>query len=140
MTFTLEIIQGEKEPIIVLVVGTDGIPLAGKTNIKIKIHRNSDGYYFDWSDNTFKTELAVVTMLWPLSEISATGSPGEYQLNKPGHVRGFDTATITNPLATDDYIITCIQDGGSDASNVPMIGELKVSEPDVIVDRTPVIF
>ena len=140
MTFTLQIVQGEKEPIIILVVDSLGHPLTGKTNLKIRIHRNSDGWYFDWSDNAFKAEGFIVTMLWPLTEISPTGSPGEYQLNKAGHVHGFDTSSITNPRNTDDYFVTCVQDGGSDAANVPMIGELKVSEPTTEVDRTPVIF
>lgn len=140
MTFTIQITQGEKEPIVVLVVNSEGQPLTGKTNIKIKIRRNSDGFYFDWSNNTFKAEVSVASLLQALVEISPTASPGEYELNKPGHIHGFDTSTIVNPNAVDDYFITCVQDGGTDATNVPMMGELKVTPVDDTVDHTPVIW
>jgi len=140
VTFTIQIHQGEKEPIVVLVVDTNGLPLPGKTNIKIKIRRNSDGFYFDWSDNTFKTSVSVASLVQALVEVSPTASPGEYELNRPGHIHGFDTSTIVNPNNVDDYFITCIQDGGSDATNVPMMGELKVAPEDDTVDHTPVIW
>jgi len=123
----MSIIQtGDKEPVVVLIVDGTGTPLTGKTNIKIRVRRLSDGFYFDWSDNTFKTGGSVVTLLQALVEVSATLSPGEYQLNKVGHVNGFNTLTIINPIANDTYVVTAIQDSGTDAGNVPQIGEVKV--------------
>ena len=141
MTFTVEIEQGEKEPIVILAVKRNGDPLPGKTNLKIKIRRLYDGSYFDWDDNEFKSAASVTTMLWPLIEVSALYSQGEYHLNKADHVNGFDTASIINPETVDNYFITAIQDGGTDAANIPMIGEIKVVElANIIEDHYPVIF
>lgn len=142
MTFSVRIQSGQKEPIVVMVIDENGDELTGKTDIKIKVRRLSDGYYYDWSDDTFKAAGSVTTMLQSLQEISATFSPGEYQLNKAGHVNGFDTTTITNPTGDDTYYFTAQQDGGTDASNLPMIGELKVGDyvDDIVEDRSPVIF
>lgn len=142
MTFSVRIQSGKKEPIVVLVLDQNGQELTGKTNIKIKIRRLSDGYFFDWSDNTFKAAAAVVALLQMLQEVSSLYSPGEYQLNKPGHVNGFDTQTIVNPNSDDTYYVTGVEDGGSDASNMPMIGELKVGDyvDDITEDRLPVVW
>jgi hypothetical protein len=142
VTFSIRIQSGKKEPIAVLILNQSGQELTGKTDIKIKIRRISDGFYLDWSDNTFKSAVSVVILLQVLQEISALYSPGEYQLNKPGHINGFDTLTITNPNSDDTYYVTGIQDGGVDASNVPMVGELKVGDyvDDIVEDRLPVVW
>jgi hypothetical protein len=141
----IRIQTGQIEPIVAVVVDIAGDLLPGKTNIKIRIRRNSDGYYFDWSDDTFKTAGTVAQMLQQLVEISATFSPGEYELHTgaTAHNHGFDTSKITNPASGgDDYFFTCIQDGGSDASNLPQSGEIKVGGfiDDIQEDRSPVIF
>lgn len=137
---SVRIKKGEKEPIVVLIVDKDGNELTGLTNIKIKIRRASDGFYLDWSDNTFKA--SPTQLLEALSEISATFSPGEYHLSTVTHVDGFDTSTITQVLDEESYFFTSVQDGGSNAANALQIGEIKVGGfVDAIVeDRYPVIF
>lgn len=133
---------GQKEPIVALIVDANGDELTGKTDIKIKVRRLSDGYYFDWSDDTFKAGASVSQMLQALIEVSAAYSPGEYQLNKAGHSGGFDTSTITNANDDDVYYVTAIQDSGTDAANVPLIGEIKVGSfvDDIVEDRYPVLW
>ena len=138
MNFSISIEQGDKEPIVLQVVDENGDSLTGKSDIKIKIRRQSDGQYFDWTDDTFKEGHLTTTLTWALEELSSSYSPGQYQLNKSGHVNGFDTASIQNPLAIDFYIVTAIQDGGIDAINVPMLGEIRIIEPvsgGVVEDR-----
>jgi len=132
---------GQKEPIVALIVDANGNELTGKTDIKIKIRRLSDGFYFDWADDTFRSGGAVSQLLQALSEVSGTYSPGEYQLNTASHVDGFDTSVITNAADDDVYFITAIQDSGTDAANVPLIGEIKVGNfvDDIVEDRYPVI-
>jgi len=51
---TVQIQSGAKEPIVVMVVDNNGDPIAGLIDIKLKVRRNSDGFYLDWSDNIFK--------------------------------------------------------------------------------------
>lgn len=132
---------GDKEPIVVMVFDLLGNPLPGKTNIKLKVYRRSDAKYYDWSDDTFKDAGAVVQLLVSLVEVSATYSPGEYNLDKAGHVRGFNTATISNPVVDDVYFFTVVQDSGTDAENLPQVGQLRVGGAldDIVVDEFPVI-
>lgn len=141
MTFSsVRIKTGEKEPIVVLIVDQDGNPLTGLTDIKIRVRRGSDGFYLDWSDNTFKATPAQ--LLVALEQISAVLSPGEYQLNTVIHVDGFDTSTFVQLVDEEQYFVTAVQDGADTASNVPQIGEIKVGGfvDDIVEDRYPVIF
>lgn len=132
---------GQTEPIVALIIDVNGDELTGKTDIKIRIRRVSDGFYFDWSDDTFKAGGSVSQLLEVLSEVSATLSPGEYHLDTASHVDGFDTSQIVNAADDDVYFVTAIQDGGTDAANVPMIGEIKVGSfvDDIVEDRYPVM-
>lgn len=119
---------GDKEPIVVYVEDATGEELTGKTDIKIKIRRLSNDNYFDWDDNTFKDPALAVQLLETLSEVSSTYSPGVYQLDTAQHQNGFDTSVIANPSADDTYYVTAVQDGGSDAANLPLNGEIKVGQ------------
>ena len=141
MSCSVSIQQGSKEPIVAMVTDVNGAPLTGKTDIKIRVRRAFDDFYLDWSDDTFKAEGSVVTILQALVEISATGSPGEYYLDKTGHVKGFDTATITNPNEDDVYYFTAQQDPVSDAVNTPQIGSIRIGTFSTsVVDRSSVTF
>jgi hypothetical protein len=131
--------HGDKEPIVVTAMDTNGLPVIGKTDIKIKIRRQSDNYYFDWSDNTFKLGVAVSQLLQALDEVSVTFSAGEYRLNSLAHVNGFDTSLITNPVNNDIYFVCALQIGGTDVANLPQYGEIKVGTF-VVANHTPVIF
>jgi len=123
---SIRIQSGDKEPIIATVFDEDGKLLPGKTDIKLKIWRASDGYFFDWDDNTFKLPGSVTQMLVVLSPTDVTYAPGEYQLSTPTHARGFNTANIVNPNSFDVYQFNILQDGGTDAVNVPQFGEIHV--------------
>ena len=137
---TVQIQSGAKEPIVVMVVDDNSDLIIGLTDIKLKVRRNSDGFYLDWLDNTFKP--VVTQLLQSLEEVSPAFSPGEYRLNTVDHVDGFDTSTFVGALPEEVYFFTAIQDGGLNASNVPQIGEIKVGGyvDNVVEDRLPVIF
>lgn len=119
---------GGKKSIEVFAVraGSPAPPLTGLTDLEIKIRRNSDGFYFDWSNNQFKIAASVVTLTTPLVEVDAVTSPGEYKLNKAGHVDGFDTSSIVNPTAgpivVESYSIRAEQTTLSTAVNLPQVG------------------
>ena len=119
----------DKEPVEVLAVDANRTPLTGLTNLVLKIRRRSDDFFFDWSDNTFKTGGAVATLLQPLQEVNAAVAPGKYKLNKTNHVNGFDTSSITNPTNDDIYFLTVLQDVAPfNAINTPQIGQLSVGD------------
>lgn len=105
-----------------------GEPLTGKTDIKLKIRRLSDDWFFDWSDDTFKDPGIVTKILETLNEVSSLYNPGTYQLDTANHVDGFDTSNISNAINDDTYYVTAVQDGGSDAANLPLDGEIKVGQ------------
>jgi hypothetical protein len=132
---------GDKEPVVVFALKNDNTPATGRTDIYIFINRSSDGCYFDWDDNTFKTGSAVITMNQNLVEVSTTFSPGEYQLNSIDHSRGFDTSKINNPVEDDTYFITSICTG-SGLLGFPQKGELRVRRMRDVetIAREPVIF
>lgn len=119
---------GDIEPIVVRVEDATGEALTGKTDIKVKIRRLSNDNYFDWDDNTFKDPALVVQLLETLDEVSSTYSPGMYQLDTTEHPNGFNTSNISNSTADDTYYITAVQDGGADAANLPLDGEIKVGQ------------
>ena len=57
----------------------------------------------------------------------------------------FDTLSILNATADETYYVTAVQDGGTDISGLPHIGEIKVGDyiDDIggtTEDRYPVIF
>jgi hypothetical protein len=118
---------GDKEPIEVLVRNIIGAPLLSKLDILLQIRRTSDNFFFDWSDNTFKTEPSVVTRSIPLTQVDMLVSPGEYKLTTGVHIDGFNTSAITNPVVLGDvYQVTVYQSPGTDAGNLPMIGQIRV--------------
>jgi hypothetical protein len=124
---SIRIQSGDKEPVIAAITDDNGDPLINKTDIKLKIWRSSDGKFFDWDDNNFKDVGSVTQLLIAMNEVNSTNAPGEYQLNIPPHIRGFDTSEIVNPInGFDVYQFIIVQDGGTDASNVPQYGEMHV--------------
>lgn len=112
---------GATEPIEVLVVDAAGALLTGLLNVKVQIRRQSDDFYLDWSDNSFRAGASVVTMLQALGELDLTYAPGIYRF-----VGGWNTSTIANPVAGDTYFVTAVQDGvPQNAGNLPARGEIK---------------
>ena len=119
---------GDTEPVTVVAEDATGERLTGKTDIKIKVQRLSDDYFFDWDDNTFKDPNLVAQLLETLDEVSSAHNPGIYKLDTADHVNGFDTSKIKNPKPDDTYLITAIQDGGTDIATLPSDGEVKVGQ------------
>lgn len=126
MSISVNIETGGKEPIEVMVLDVSGVPLISKTDIEVKLRRQSDDFVYDWDDDTFKSPGSVIDLSYPLEEANATLFPGEYRLSKAGHVNGFDTFTVTNPALNDIYEFTVFQSTDSDAGNLPVTGEMKV--------------
>ena len=62
---------GDVEPIVVNTNRT------GQT-VEIRICRHSDGFFLDWSDDTFKTVASVVTLDQVLVAKDAVNAPGLY--------------------------------------------------------------
>ncbi len=128
---------GSKEPVEVLVLDVHGDPLIGRSDILLKVRRQSDNAMFDWSDNSFKAPSSITQLEQALSEIDAIRCPGEYKLNTVDHVNGFDTLSVQNPVSDDIYEFTVDQPPGGGADNLPLIGEVKVgSYVDDIPDFT----
>ena len=128
---------GQTEPVIILVTDVNGDPLPGKSDIVLRMRRVSDGYYLDWSDSFFKVESSVVTPQTAMAETEPNLSPGQYHLTS-----GFNSSFYNNVTADDTYVLTAYQSTGTDAANVPQIGEIKVGSfvDDIVEDRYPVIF
>jgi hypothetical protein len=129
----IRIKTGATEPIEVLAVDSTDEPLIGLSNLKLRIRRQSDGYFFDWSDNSFKGTAAQPLIV--LDEIDGAKAPGEYRLNASPHVKGFNTAAIVNANANDTYFVTALQDGGGSAVGFPMRGEIKVGDFIDLIDQ-----
>jgi hypothetical protein len=134
MSCSVRIQTGAKEPIEVMVLDTYGDPLTGKSDVVVKIRRQSDDFVYDWSDDEFKPPVSVASLSYPLVEVDSVNSPGEYRLDKAGHDNGFDTSTIVNPVNNDTYTITVTEDVANDAANLPAVGEIKVGQ---FVDEIP---
>jgi len=111
---------GATERIEALILDGSLVPLAGKTDILVSIRRWSDGYFLDWNDDTFKAS-GWTTRQVAMTEVSATNAPGEYY-------RALDTSAITNQTADDTYEIRVDQSPGTDAKNLPQVGEIKVGQ------------
>jgi hypothetical protein len=115
------IVNNGSEIITALILDRYLNPLTAKDDIKVRIWRLSDGQYLDWSDMQFKAGVSVVKILQALSPIDNTWSPGEYKVT-------FNLASITGVVDDDTYLVTVVQDGDSDAANVPQIGEIRAGQ------------
>jgi hypothetical protein len=93
--------------------------LTGLTTVVIAIQRTSDGFWYDFNDDTFKST-GWTTRQQQMTEVSATLAPGEYRYD-------FDTSSIVNPTVNDNYMIHVDETGGS-AQNVPQNGEVKADQ------------
>lgn len=85
-------------------------PIAVFTNrvgqtVVIRICRQSDGFFLDWSDDTFKTVAGVVTLDETLTAKDATNAPGIYELATVGHPTGLDTSLLGLSAAVDHSLL-----------------------------------
>lgn len=113
---------GRTEEVRLDVRDLSGDPVTGATGVLIRIQRASDGEFFDFDDLTFKgagwTERDAA-----LVEVDATLLSGIYELTG-----GFDSATVTNIVADDTYIVFPVKGVAADTANavMPAPGEFKV--------------
>lgn len=105
--------------------------VTGSSTIVIAIQRVSDGFWYDFNDDTFKSS-GWTTRQETMTEVSATYAPGEYCYD-------FDTSVVTNAAADDSYMVH-VDDTSATAVNVPQTGEIKVDQwPAAILDDTSAI-
>jgi hypothetical protein len=93
-----EVENGKIEPIAVFTGRT------GQT-VEIRICRQSDGFFLDWSDDTFKAVGGVVTLDETLTAKDATNAPGIYELATVGHPTGLDTSLLGLSKAVDHPLL-----------------------------------
>jgi hypothetical protein len=56
----------------------DGDAIAGSSDLKVKIKRDADDFFFDFDDTTFKAD-TFTTLAATMAEIDATNAAGEYE-------------------------------------------------------------
>lgn len=66
----------------------DGTPITGANDVTLRVRRVSDGFWFDWSDSTFKAGGSVVDLDEAMAEPDATRAPGMYEATWPGGPTG----------------------------------------------------
>ena len=92
-------------------------PLTALGNVLLKIHRESDGFFFDFSDNTFKAA-GHVDIDRTMTVVDAVNVPGIYETS-------WDTSLIVTPVANDKYFID-IQ--SATAVNLLALGEVLLGD------------
>lgn len=126
--------NGDVEPI------TVNTGRAGQT-VEIRICRNSDDFFLDWADDTFKVVGAVGTLDQPLTAKDAVNAPGIYELASVNHPIGLDTSLLGMNPAIDDTLLVIVNVTAGPAFATTKIppGEVKVlCLIDAVVDRKTV--
>jgi len=106
--------QGTVVPIESLILSSTLSELTGKTDILVWIRRKSDGLTYDWNDSSFKAYGSCTTPRQTMTEVDATNYKGQYARN------------WTSPASDETYEVTVDQSPGTDAANVPQVGEIVV--------------
>ena len=114
------------EPIQIPATDNTGAPLTGKTDLFVRVRRESDGEYLDFADGFFKAA-GWTTRDAVLAESDATLAPGLYE-----RVGGLDTRTNPAEFTDEDLTIISLQTPGTDAV-LPGPFEVKVGQ---FVDNT----
>ena len=137
---SVRIISGTTEPITAYILSRDnGLPLSGALDLEVLLRRLSDGFFFDWNDNTFREANSVTDIDCALSETNATYTPGWYTLSTGSHTEGFNTSIISNPTNNDTYMLYFTETSGSDFV-IPTPVEIKIDQwPANILDITGTI-
>jgi len=106
---------GETERIMATILTSVGAGYTGLSDVKLEIRRRSDGKYFDFSDETFKSS-GWTTRQGVMTELDATNSAGAYYYD-------FDTTGHSAAYTEEDYFIRVTSASGG---GVPNEGELHV--------------
>lgn len=136
MSMHTRILTDSTEQIELYATNRRGAALTGKTDLYVRVRRQSDGLYLDWNDDTFKAS-GWTTLNQILTEVDATNSPGLYLVTG-----GLDTSAITNAGTDDVYVVIPLQTPGTDAS-LPAPGEIRVGDyvddiPDILADTSAI--
>lgn len=99
------ILQGATELIQVYAIDSAGAALTGLTDLYVRIRRQSDGFYYDWADSTFKNS-GWTTVNGILTEEDATREAGVY------------SRSFTAPSADEVYTIYPLQTPGTTAKGL----------------------
>ncbi len=110
---TTRIQNSQTEQIRVTALDIEAAYITGLTDVLLEIRRESDGYYLDFNDSTFKNS-GWTTRQEQMAELDVTNSPGTYFYN-------FDTTGFSD----DNYYIRVTS---ATAYNTPWEGELKVGD------------
>jgi hypothetical protein len=94
-------------------INSAGAPLTALADVLLKVHRESDGFFFDFSDNTFKAA-GHVDIDRTMTAVDAVNVPGVYETS-------WDTSLIVAPVANDKYFVD-IQSATS--ANLLALGEI----------------
>ena len=103
--------SGQSEQLRVTALDINGAFVTGLSDVLLEIRRESDGFYFDFSDSTFKSS-GWTTRQEILSELDSTNSPGVYFFTFSG-------------FAENDYFLRATS---VTAHNSPWEGEIKVGD------------
>lgn len=95
------------------------VAVTGSTTVVLSIQRQSDNFWYDFADDTFKSS-GWTTRQQQMTEVSASLAPGEYRYD-------WDTSSITNVAADDTYLLRVDETGGT-VRNVPVTGEMKMDQ------------
>ena len=110
---TTRIQNGQTEQIRVTALDIVSAFVTGLTDVLLEIRRESDGFYLDFNDSTFKNS-GWTTRQNQMAELDVTNSPGTYFYN-------FDTSSLSD----DNYFMRVTS---ATAHNTPWEGELKVGD------------
>lgn len=127
--------RGRTEPIRLDVRDGVGDPFTGATGVLVRVQRESDGEFLDFSDLTFKA--AGWTTRDPAT-VAADASllPGIYELTG-----GFPSGSVTNLVDDDAYIVYPVNSGAGDTFGavLPPAGEFKIGWASDAVGLTAVV-
>ncbi len=109
--------NGGSEPIFTAgLVDSAKALLTGLSDVYLRIMRQSDDYYLDFGDMTFKASPGTATVA--MSEVDATNLAGVYRYV-------FDLSSVTNESLNDEYHfrVTC-----ASAENAPQEGQINTDD------------
>ncbi len=113
----VRILDGDTERIEAVMLDGSLAPITGLATVLLSIRRVSDGFWYDFDDDTFKTS-GWTTRQQAMTETDSTNDQGQYHYD-------FNTSSITNASVDDTYMIRVDQVA---AANVPQFGELKIDQ------------
>lgn len=100
--------QADPEPIVLDVRDENRSPFIGATGVAVRVRRNSDGFYLDWTGNIYRSS-GWTTLDRSTTAIDAVNAPGMYEVTG-----GYPTPSISNAVSDDHYIVIPVNTGAPD--------------------------